>query len=832
MRYYSNVSRKGNFLYVRGKDEFGRRETKIVKYRPTIYVPSPTNDGIHKNLKNHFLKPVRCKDMWDAKEFIDQYDQIQDYTIYGFSKHEYSYIAETFPNFEYKIEHINVGNVDIETLQGDQGFPETDAQKRKTPITVISIQKGDMTYVLSWKSFVSNDPSIVFFLCDDEKDMLLKFIKLWEKLDLDVITGWNIDTFDIPMLILRTEELLGVEFSKALSPWKRARRRERREEVNGKRVVYVDWTLDGISSLDYIKVYKKFCPTKRDGYSLNNISYIELEESKIDYSEYRDLDTLWEQNPQLYIEYNIHDTKLVAKLEKKLKYIERSIVVAYDAKVNYEDAMTSVLLWECMCLNDLLPRNIMMPIPKKKEREKLKGAFVKEPQIGFFKWVVSLDLTSLYPHIMIGWNISPETFRGVWSGYDEDSILRGDFNSDKLRAENICLAANGAIFDNSQRGFLAELIERQFQLRKDYKSKMLELQRQYEETKDESLKELIVKYDNYQYGKKIQLNSCYGAVANPYFKFYNIDCARAVTYTGQAVIKFIADEINKFLNAKLATNMDYVIASDTDSVYLNLEAFVAQTGLTETSVIVDALDVFCAGELADLIDKSFQKLTSDLNCYKNALHMKRENICEKGLWRKKKNYAILVWDSEGTRYTKPKLKIVGIQAVRSDSPEVCRKKIKEGLELMFSQGEEAVQKMVADFRKEYWKLSIYDIARPKGVRDYTKYLGPNFTAMHKAPQHVKAAIAYNKFLADKSLTSKYRKIQNGDKIKYLHLVKYNPLFQDEFGAPDGAFPVELEIEEYVDRANMFEVTFLKPMRSLLDAAGWAIEKQHSIEDFF
>lgn len=831
MQYYTNVSRKGNKLYVRGKDALGKRALKVVWYKPTLYVPSPTNEGKFKNLKNQFVQEVPCDSMWDAKQFIERYEAIQDYSIYGFDKYEYSYIAENFPSFDYKIEHINVGNIDIETLQGDKAFPETDDQKRKTTITVISIQKGEKTYVLSWKDFINDDPNVVFFLCDDEKDMLSKFMRLWEKLDLDIITGWNIDTFDIPMIILRIEELFGWQTALCLSPWKRIRRREHKEFVGGEYKTYVDWIIEGIANLDYMRVYKKFAIGQRDSYSLNNISYYELGETKVDTSHYRNLDELWEANPQLYIKYNIHDTRLVHNLEKKLKYIERSIVVAYDAKVNYEDALSSVLLWECICLNKLIPKNIVMPLPKKAERAELKGAFVKDPQVGMFEWVVSFDLTSLYPHIMIGWNISPETLRGVLD-LDDEKILAGRFNAQTLKDKNYGLAGNGALYDNSIRGFLADVIEEQFALRKSYKNKMLELEREYERTKDKSLKDEITKYDNYQYGKKIQLNSCYGAVANPFFKFYNIDNARAVTYTGQAVIKFIADRINKFLNAKFHTDTDYIIASDTDSVYIKLGNFVLSSGLTDRTEIIDALDAFCNGELANLIKESFVEFTGNLNAYKNALHMKRESICEKALWRKKKNYAAWVWDQEGVRFKTPKLKITGLEAVRSNTPEICRKKIKQGLELMFSDGEDAVQKMIAEFREEYMNLPLFEIGRPTSVKDYTKYEDKNFTWKPKAPKAVKAAILYNKFLADKNLHSKYRKFHNGDKIKYLHLVKFNPLQQEVIGAPDGAFPEELAIDAYVDRQDMFETTFLNPMKSLLDLAGWSTQKQHSIEDFF
>lgn len=826
MQYYTNVLRKKGNIFVKGRDQYGKRVTKVIKYKPYLFVPSPVPTQ-YKNLKGQSLAKMDFESIWEAQQFIKKYDKVKSFSIFGFENFEYSWISDYFPILNFDYSKLSIGAIDIEVVCRE-GFPSP--YKAEHPISVITVSKNNKYYILSTKDFKTDDPNHTFFKCKDEESLLLKFLTIWEKLDFDIITGWHIDGFDIPYIINRITNLFSFETACRLSSWRNITSRTK-VFMNKE---HIEYTIEGLSSLDYLEVYKKFCPHKRDSYTLNNICYIELKEKKIDYSEFESLNDLWDKNPQKYIEYNIHDTTLINKLESLLKYIERSVTVSYDAKVNFEVALKSVLLWEVIIMNFLKKRNIVMPIGRSHNPKiRIEGAYVKEPQIKLFDWVVSFDLTSLYPHILMGWNISPETFMGKMNISIED-VLNKNYNIKNLKEQNVTMSGNGCLYDKSKTGFFAELMQEQFDLRTQYKKKMLELKKEYEKTKNESIKNEITKYDNYQYGKKIQLNSAYGAIANNYFLFYSKDNAEAVTYTGQVVIKWVEQKLNEFLNTHFDTSgVDYIIASDTDSLYVNFGSLIARSKITNTEEAINLLDKFSEEVVTKQFVKIFNELTEDMNCPSNKLHMKREGISQKAIWRAKKNYATWVWDNEGVRYKSPELKIMGMEPVRSSTPEVCREALKKAITLMFSEGELSVQNYIKEFKKEYNELPIFDIARATSVNDFSTYVGSgNIEYIKGAPIQVKAAILYNKFIKTNKLTNKYRLINDGDKIKYLQLVKFNPIGDEIIGAPNGQFPSELNIDQYVDRNLMFETTFLHPIKSLLDGAGWSVEKQNTLESFF
>lgn len=825
LEFYTNIFREKGNLFVRGYDHNGLRENKVVKYKPYLFVPSPKETEF-KNLNNQNLAKIDFENIYEAQQFIKKYKDVANFSLFGFDRFEYSFISDNFKKINYDYAKISTVYLDIEVVCRE-GFPSPD--KADHEISVISIRKNNKIYVFATKQFNNKNSDVVFFYCKNEEELLTKFLTVWEKLDVDIITGWNIEGFDIPYLINRITKLFSFDIAVKLSPWRKIT--SKIKNLYNKEIVY--FNIHGISILDYLPVYKKFCPQKRDSYSLNNICYIELEEKKIDYSDFESLNDLWDKDSQKYIEYNIHDTNLVYKLENKLKYIERSVAVSYDAKVNFNDALTSVLLWEVIIMNFLKKKNIVVPLKSSHfSKESIEGAYVKPPQIKLFDWVVSFDLTSLYPHIIMGWNISPETVAGKVL-ITIDDILNENFNKQMLKDKNVCLAGNGCLYDISKIGHFSSLMEEQFNQRTQYKKKMLSISKEYEETKNEDLKNEITKYDNYQYGKKIQINSAYGAIANNYFKFYSKDNAEAITYTGQVIIKWVEIKINQFLNKYFkSNNIDYVIASDTDSLYLNLNEYVSTLNKTNKNEILESLDKFSEEVLTKQFNKIFNELTEILNCPKNKLHMKRESIAEKAIWRAKKNYAAYIWDNEGVRYTKPKLKIMGMEAVRSSTPEVCRKKFKEIVELMFTEGEEKVQEEVLKFEHEYLKLPLYDIARSTSVNDYSSYEDGNDGYIKGAGINIKAAILYNTMIDKLKLTNKYRYIKDGDKIKYLDLVKLNPIGDDVIGAPDGNFPQEFNIEPYIDKHYMFEKTFLNPIQSLLASAGWNSKKQNNLNSFF
>ena len=830
IKFYTNVFREKNLLYVRGRDFYGKRVNEVVKYKPYLFIPSP-KPSKYKNLKGEYVDRVDFDSMYEAGEFMKKYKDVSNFSVFGYNKFEYVYIADTFKNLEFSLDQISTGFIDIEVHSTD-GFPDPDTALHM--VTCISIKKKNKTYVLYVGKLDFSDiadANTHFFSCIDEKDLLAKFLTLWEKLDFDVISGWNIDGFDMKYIYNRICNLFSVDEARRLSPYRKVHKRT--TKIMGKDVTFI--TIKGISILDYLDLYKKFTQGERDSYTLNNIAYIELNEKKVDYSEYESLADLWIKNPKKYIKYNIHDTELVSRFENKLGFIELAITIAYDAKINFDDSMGSVLLWEVLIMNYLGNKNIVMPSRSSPGSfGKILGAHVKEPLKGLHEWVVSFDLTSLYPHIIMGWNISPETFvKKISNNVNIELMLEKSVPTEELKRMNVTMAANNCMYRKDINGFLADLMAHQFDLRSEYKKKMIAAEKAFEKTKDPAYELEAAKYYNYQWAKKIQLNSAYGSVSNVYFAFYDLDNAEAITITGQLIIRWAEKKINAFLNDWFKTSkVDYVIASDTDSLYLNLAKFVKDPTKPKKE-IVDELDEFGKSVITKAFSDIFKELTEMMNCSKNALFMKRENIIEKAIWRAKKNYAALVWDSEGVRYSEPELKIVGLESVRSNVPEVCRKKIKEAIEIMFDKGKLKVYDFVDEFWKEYKSLSVQEIARPISVKDLDSYKTGNSDGPYAkgAPHNVKAAILYNKYLIDNQLLNKYPLISNGDKIKFVSLVKHNPIGDDIIGAPDGNFPKELKVEEYVDYEVMFEKTFHSPVKSLLEAAGWEPEMINSLEGF-
>ncbi len=335
--------------------------------------------------------------------------------------------------------------------------------------------------------------------------------------------------------------------------------------------------------------------------------------------------------------------------------------------------------------------------------------------------------------------------------------------------------------------------------------------------------------------RKIQLNSAYGSVGNQYFRYFKIENAEAITLSGQVAIRWIENKMNVYLNKVLKTqDIDYVIASDTDSIYLNMGPLVETIfkGREKTTEgVVSFLDKVCKVELEKYIEGCYQELADYVNAYDQKMQMKRENIAERGIWTAKKRYILNVWDSEGVRYEEPKLKMMGIEAVKSSTPAPCRKMIKDGLKLMMSSTEDDVINFIDNCREEFKKLPPEQIAFPRTASDVRKYYSSSNIYASKTPIHIRGALLFNHYIKEKKLTNKYSLINNGEKVKYLFLKKPN-IIQENVISFIQDFPKELELDKYIDYELQFEKSFLEPLKSILDAIGWKVEKTVSLESFF
>jgi DNA polymerase elongation subunit (family B) len=415
-----------------------------------------------------------------------------------------------------------------------------------------------------------------------------------------------------------------------------------------------------------------------------------------------------------------------------------------------------------------------------------------------------------------------------------DKLLNQELNLEPLQKVNLTMTANGALY-RRMKGMLPELMEKMYNDRVIFKKKMLEAKQQYEKTKTKELEREISRCNNIQMAKKISLNSAYGAIGNQYFRYYKLANAEAITMSGQVSIRWIERKMNSYLNKILKTNdVDYVIASDTDSIYLNMGPFVETVykGREKTTEeIVGFLDKVCAMEFEKYIESSYQELADYVNAYDQKMQMKRENIADRGIWTAKKRYILNVWDSEGVRYDEPKLKIMGLEAVKSSTPAPCRQKIKDALKIVMTKTEDEMISFIDNFRKAFNELPPEEISFPRSINDVDKHKSPSTLYSKGTPIHARGAILYNHLIKEKKLDKKYAKIQNGEKIKFCYLKLPNPIRENVISYIQ-EFPKEFGLDKYIDYDLQFSKAFLEPMKVILDAINWKVEKTVNLESFF
>ena len=417
MKFYTNVFIRGNNIFVRGYDN-GKPVENIIPYRPYLFIEDKNGD--YKTINDKTASKIQFGDVSEAKKFIEKYKNVDNFNIYGLDNFTYTYIYDEYKGeIQYDPSKISVVSIDIECIS-DDGFPDIKLANKE--ITAITIRKNGKNMVFGCGDFKTDDENTRYFKCYDEEALLKTFITIWNNkyVKPDIVTGWNCEFFDIPYLINRIRNICGEDYVKLLSPWKLV---YEKNIINQGRENQI-YTIQGISVLDYYQLYRKFSFGNRESYKLDYIASLELGEKKIDYSEYGSLLELYKNNFQKFIEYNIHDVVLVDKLEEKLKFIEQVMALAYDAKVNYNDTLTTVRPWDVIIHNYLMDKRIVIP-PLKVERSEftLAGGYVKEPKIGMSKWVVSFDLNSLYPHLIQQYNISPETFVKRISFHTTEELL-------------------------------------------------------------------------------------------------------------------------------------------------------------------------------------------------------------------------------------------------------------------------------------------------------------------------------------------------------------------------------------------------------------------------
>jgi DNA polymerase elongation subunit (family B) len=842
-KFYTNVLCVGNNILYRGVKD-GRRIKLKIAYEPTLYLPSkkPTQ---FKSLLGEYLEPMKFENIRECRDFNKRYEEVGNFKIYGNSNYPYAFISDEHKGMvDWDQDAISIAVIDIE-VGSENGFP--DPYVAQEPITAICIKYvGGQTIVFGCGDYVTQGNEI-YIKCSDETTLIKKFFQLWQDKCPDIISGWNIKFFDIPYIYNRTTRLLGEDEAKKLSPW---------NIVNQRKVMAmgrenIAYEMLGVATWDYIELYRWYAPggKSQESYKLDNIANVEVGESKLSYDEYDNLHALYRLNYQKFIEYNIKDVELILRLDEKLKLFELGLTLAYDTKTNYEDIFAQTRMWDSLIYSYLIEKNIVVP-PKiiSQKDDRFEGAYVKDPQVGRHDWVASFDLNSLYPHLMMQYNISPEMIvepadyddemrRVIQRGVSVEKMLNKEVDLSGLKG--VTLTPNGQFFRTEQQGFLPRMLQEIYEDRKVYKKKMLAAKAEYEKesdpTKKYEIKKRVARYDNLQLAKKVSLNSAYGAMGSQYFRFYDLRQALGVTTAGQLSIRWIENKLNQFMNKLIETkDVDYVIASDTDSIYLRLGELVSKFGydkLDSATKTIGIMDKVCEQKIQPFIDSSYQELAEYVKAFEQKMQMKREGLSDKGIWTAKKRYILNVYNNEGVQYAEPEMKVMGLEMVKSSTPSAIREKMKETIRLMLRGTEDDVQKFIEDFRKEFKTLPPEEISFPRGLNGLKEYSDSVMMYKKGTPIHVKGAILYNHYLKQKGLTKQYPLIQEGEKLKFTYLKQPNP-FKDTVISYPVRLPKEFGIHDFIDYDMQFDKAYLEPVKIILGCIGWNHEKVSSLEGFF
>ena len=878
--FYTNVSRLGNNIAIRGIKD-GKEVRKKIKYEPTIYIEHK-NDYGYKSLYGKNLKPINFSTLKELREFTDQHNG-SNLSLYGYPHHHSQFTLENFQDSVNQFDKslIRTYNIDIE-VTSSAGFPE--ASKAEYPVTALclydSVADKFITFGIGeWNQDESILPEeiadkVVYIECETELKLFERFMKYWQQFTPNLITGWNIEGFDIPYIINRASNL-GFDIRK-FSPWGIVDVKTVHQQTGDREVV----NIFGIDILDYMPLYKK--NKVQDSYRLDNIAKVELGEQKslgtiemldmsrtpfldkpsnavydlTDDEEFNRfakirkerVDILESNNPnkdleaqmllkeekqaafQAFISYNIQDVNLVKRLDEKLGLLDTQIMIAYEACMNYEEVQSPVRTWDCL-INKEMFNNNQRPhynIDKGQQGASIPGGYVKDPHIGKHGWCASFDLNSLYPHLIMQFNISPETLDQdyrLWPFDQEEQRVRKMLKNETVEIDDrFSTTAAGYRFSNDFEGIIPRLMRKMYNDRKAFKKEMIRKQKAGQDATLENLKQLVF---------KLLLNSGYGALVNQYFRWFDRRMGMSITLSGQYLIQVAERSINEWMNKVLKTdNVDYVIAIDTDSNYVNFQPLVDKFFPDKTqSELVDIIDKICQEQITVALDKGFDESAKYLNCYDQKMVMEREAIASSAFWTAKKRYAMCVWDMEGVRMPadKPKLKIQGLEAIRSSTPYVCRQPLLNIIEKTLLEDEEHVQQYIAEFKSEFLKFSMKDIGMPRSMNNLNKYSGN--LAIKGIPIHVRGALAFNRMLEHHNLQNIWEPIQSGEKGKFCYLTLPNSVNSNVISFTTDV-PKQFDVERFVDKHTMFEKIISDPAKNILEPIGWSVEKKLTLDSFF
>lgn len=921
-KFYTNVSEVDGKIFHRYIEDGVAKSEVVSVYPYKLYTESPYGTADMKSLFGKRLDEHSFDTIKEMKAFGYKHND-----VHGNKSATQQFIVGEYPDGAECENHTlyNILNFDLEVWH-DNGFPDPDESLYEILSVSFDVVGKTKPFTYGLKPYTNENTVFTYQQFDSEGEMLAAFVKQWVKINPVAYTGWNTNggmkPFDIPYLINRIEKTLGKGMANALSPFS-----AHSKNCISRKGRLKQYSIAGVSCLDYLELYQKYAPKKLESYKLGFIGQYEVGLGKVDFTEYNnnlmnlylgrykvrgDKETLqrkdrWcrlktiledkygltlhneveviddnmlekyeevvdnkinsatqagvlqklynvissvvaQQSFNIFVEYNTQDSVIVSRIDKKLGYIQLAFTIAHVSSSTLDDIQGTIKPWDNMIHAYLANRGIVPP-PQNydsnddgEEDEQYLGGYVKEPKVGRHNFVISVDLTSLYPSIIMMLNMSPEMLRCNKSDTSASAIiqemLRGDYDTSKAHDTGWAIAANGSMYAQDEIGVIPAIMQMLFSSRKVTKGTMKDVEREVERLKGaneehSALSERLSMLDSRQLAFKILANSGYGAIGNKYFRYYLEDIAEGITSTGQLAIRFIENEINVFLNKEFNTvGQIYSIYCDTDSDYFTLEEFVIQNipAGTDMNSIIDRLDQYVNDIVEPFIAESYDRLAKYLNAKENRLIMKREAISDCMILRGKKNYIINVYDNEHVRYDTPQLKMMGIETARTSTPLVVRNELKECLKLVVKNDKESLRKRVKDFNTQYMQEDIRTIAFPRGVKDIEKWVDRD-SILSGCPIHVRAAINYNKLITDNGLTNNYETITSGDKMRFVILRKGNPVGSHVIGFIDDVPMIDV-IEPFVDRRTLFENSFLKPLESFSNLVNMDVRNAYSITDLF
>jgi DNA polymerase elongation subunit (family B) len=796
------------------------------KYRRYAYVRD--GNGSHTSIHGERLKKIN---FWKQDDGLELYESdVNEMT---------RYLIDQYGDSDEVSTGHTVLTFDIE-VEMNSGLPDTiEAKNAMTSVAGHDSVSGDyFVYVVNKGEKIDKTikgAKVESF--DTEEQMLMAFLNKWKEINPTIITGWNIDFFDVTYLYNRMKRMLGESVANQLSPigkvhWNKYRNR---------------YLIAGVSALDYIALFKNFTYTEYPNYRLDTIANLELGRGKIEYE--GNLDQLFRDDLEKFIEYNLVDVELVVDMDKKLQFIDLARAICHAGHVFYEDFLFSSKWLEGAMLTFLRRSGRVAPNkPRRKARNedgtevegKFTGAYVKEPKPGLYKWVYDLDLTSLYPSIIMTINISPETKIGKLKNYVAEDHMKGNIESysiidddgnefppldrgkfmDFIQKSNYSVAANGVLYRRDKVGVIPEILNVWFDKRVEYKDLM-------KKHGKEGNQELYTFYSQRQLVQKIMLNSLYGVLGLPSFRFYDVDNAEATTITGQTVIKTTELIANQYYTKNIGKEADYNVYTDTDSVFYQAAPLVKSRNpeIDENSdeqMIPAILSV--AKEVEEHINNVYDQMAFKLfNVDTHRFDIKQETIAKGGFWVSKKRYA--QWIINDNEVDCDKLDVKGLDVKRSSFPTYFKEVMSTVLmDILKDADKDELDQKILDYKDGMTDQEFVDIAKNSAVKHMSKYRFKDQAIgefMKGTPAHVKAAITYNQLLKKFNAPFKYEPMKDGDKIKWVYLKK-NPLGLETTGFTGHSDPPEINefIQQYIDYDLIWEKELNNKLDDFYKAMNW------------